>query len=457
MAEQVKADPRLIGQLDSFDARERRRALRALAAGAEPARLLDNVNMHCHSFFSYNARGWSPSRVAWEARQAGLYAAGLCDFDVLDGLEEFLEAGLVLRLRVAVHLETRAFLEEYAGMEINSPGEPGVTYIMGAGFVRVPAPNSPAAATLADLRARAAARNRALVARINAHLDAVAIDYDREVVPLSPGGCPTERHIVRAYVDKAAAVFTEAAARARFWCQVLGAGTSDPAAAAGLMADRPRRGEQARMRLVARGGLGYEPPTPQTFPRVGDFTAWVLACEAIPMVTWLDGTSAGEADPAAMLECLRAKGAAAVNIIPDRNWRTSAAQRPRLLKLLDEFVRTAQGLDLPINIGTEMNREGQPFSDDLDVEYLRPYREVFLEGARVMVGHTILSRYAGYAYTGAAARAEFGGDVRARNRFFAAVGALPPLDEGMARRLEALGPEAALRRIRDAVTAGRWS
>ncbi len=30
-----------------------------------------NFNMHCHSFFSYNAAGWSPSRIAWEARRAG--------------------------------------------------------------------------------------------------------------------------------------------------------------------------------------------------------------------------------------------------------------------------------------------------------------------------------------------------------------------------------------------------
>ena len=65
------------------------RALEALASrhadrlGSETA----NLNLHFHSFFSYNAEGFSPSHIAWEARKAGLYAAGLCDFDVLDGLE----------------------------------------------------------------------------------------------------------------------------------------------------------------------------------------------------------------------------------------------------------------------------------------------------------------------------------------------------------------------------------
>jgi len=62
-----------------------------------------------HSFFSFNARDWSPSRIAWEARQAGLYAAAVCDFDVLDGMEEFLDAGEAIGLRAAAHLETRAF------------------------------------------------------------------------------------------------------------------------------------------------------------------------------------------------------------------------------------------------------------------------------------------------------------------------------------------------------------
>ena len=99
--------------------------------------------MHFHSFFSYNAEGWSPSHIAWAAHRAGLYAAGLCDFDVLDGLEEFLQAGELLALRATVNLETRAFVPEYASAEINSPGEPGVTYIMGGGYAAVPEAGTP--------------------------------------------------------------------------------------------------------------------------------------------------------------------------------------------------------------------------------------------------------------------------------------------------------------------------
>ena len=440
--------------LDSFDPAARRPALAALAASAPYPEPGANVNMHFHSFFSYNAKGWSPSRIAWESRRGGLYAAGLCDFDVLDGLEEFLDAGLALGLRATVNLETRAYLREFATVEINSPGEPGVTYIMGGGFTRVPAPGTAPAALLRQLREQAAARNRARVARINPHVGAAAIDYERDVVPLSPGRCPTERHIVRAYAVKSRAAHGTEAALTAFWAALFGKPADEVRA---LLANTPAFEERIRARLVKQGGLGYEPPTDRTFPLVDDFVAWALACEAMPMVTWLDGTSKGEADAMAMLTCLQAKGAAAVNIVPDRNWNyKDQAVRALKTRKLQEFVEACDRVDLPINIGTEMNRDGLPFVDDLAGEALAPHRETFIRGAQVMVGHTILGRYAGFSYVGAAAQAEFGRDVKAKNRFFAAAGALPPLTRAVAATFVEGGPERALNSIRQAVKKGTW-
>ena len=94
------------------------------------------VNMHCHSFHSYNAHGFSPSRIAWEAHRRGLAAAGVVDFDVLDGLEEFQAARRLLDLPGCTGMETRVFVQEFAQWVINSPGEPGVAYTMGIGFPR---------------------------------------------------------------------------------------------------------------------------------------------------------------------------------------------------------------------------------------------------------------------------------------------------------------------------------
>ncbi len=441
-----------IDRLNAFDPAVRSEALDKLIAETDLPATDSNVNMHLHSFFSFNAEDASPTRLAWDARKHGLYAAGLCDFDVLDGLEEFLDAGRSLALRTAVSLETRAYFEEYADTEINSPGEPGITYIMGAGFGKALPAKSPADRTLKSLRDRASQRNLALVSRINQRVPALKIDYGNDVAPLSPGDCPTERHIIRAYCRKADSLGSAAAIR--LWADIL---QKPPAEIRVLLENRPSIEDAVRSKLVKRGGLAYETPTRAMFPAVDAFVQWILESRAIPMATWLDGESEGERDPAAMLECLREKGVAAVNIIPDRNWNIAdAAQRQRKIDNLRKFVATAEAMNMPINIGTEMNKDGQPFYDDLTGPVLKEFAASFLDGARVMIGQTILSRYADYAYCDARVAADFNNNRRQQNAFFAAVGALPPLTASHSAKLTASGPATALERIRESARQGEW-
>jgi len=437
----------LAENLDSFDTGERADALNSLVAehGRFGLQTGTNVNMHFHSFFSYNAEDWSPSHIAWRAKCAGLYAAGLCDFDVLDGLDEFLQAGRKLGLRVSANLETRAFFQEYADVEISSPGEPGVGYVMGAGFVRMPAEGTPQAQGLAGYRTRAQERNLALIARSNPHVPAIAVDYDRDVLPLTPNEVATERHIIAAYIDKSHEVFEHPDATATFWEKILGLEFEEMLE---LMANRAALEEAVRKKLAKRGGVGYKQPSSDTFPLVDEFMRWVASCDAIPMATWLDGTSAGEADGRAMLEYMQSKGAAALNIIPDRNWNIADPDQCAVkLKNLAAIVAAANDLNFPINIGTEMNKAGLPFADDLDCPALRPYKRSFLRGARILVGHSLLLRYAGMSYIGGEAATEFP-KISTRNDFFESVGAMPPLTETRAKQLEDMGEHKALAWLR---------
>jgi hypothetical protein len=437
----------LEAQLDDFDPAARQAALKTLIAehGGKLPPAGTNLNMHLHSFFSYNAEGWSPSHLAWEARKAGLYAAGLCDFDVLDGLEEFLEAAARLDLRATVNLETRAFMRDYADVDLSSPGEPGVTYIMGAGFTRLPTAGSSQAEGLDGYRRRAQERNLALISRINPHVPEIAVDYEQDVLPLTPRGGATERHIIAAYVNKAAMACADVAA---FWAKTLDKGAASTQA---LLDDRPSLEDAVRSTLAKRGGYGYEQPSEDTFPAVDDFIDWVRANGAIPMTTWLDGTSAGESDARGLLEYLRDKGAVALNIVPDRNWNVSdPAARATKIANLNAIVAGAVDLHLPVNIGTEMNKLGLPFVDDLAVEALRPHAETFTTGAQIMVGHTLLARYAALPYAGQAANDMFA-DVVAKNDFFAAVGALPPLSVALAEKLSDMGTDGSLSWFRSQV------
>ena len=105
-------ESKLIEQLSSFNAWKRVAALQTLAASTKFLPSSRSMNMHIHSFYSYNGEGWSPSRIAYEMRSMGLYGAALCDFDVIQGVEEFMAAGDLLGLRVAASFESRVIFPE---------------------------------------------------------------------------------------------------------------------------------------------------------------------------------------------------------------------------------------------------------------------------------------------------------------------------------------------------------
>jgi hypothetical protein len=190
-------------------------------APCEPVK--DVVNLHCHTFFSFNAYGHSPTSLAWLAKKRGFAAVGIVDFDVLDAVDEFLAVCDLAGVRGSAGIETRVFIPEFATREINSPGEPGVYYHMGIGFTSGTVPPA-AAPTLTSMRARAERRNREMAARVNAYLDPVMIDYDLDVLPLTPAGNVTERHMLLAYIRAADRTFNGAEhQKAAFWAEKLGA------------------------------------------------------------------------------------------------------------------------------------------------------------------------------------------------------------------------------------------
>jgi hypothetical protein len=405
------------------------------------------VNMHCHTFFSFNAYGHSPTSLAWLAKKSGFRALGIVDFDVLDGVEEFMGACDAAGVRGSAGIETRVFIPQFAACEINSPGEPGVYYHMGVGFTSGAAPGA-AAGVLADLRSRAARRNRDMLARVNAYLEPVTIDYEQDVLPLTPAGNATERHMLVAYMRAAEAAFPESrdlgirgsqedGSLADFWGGKLGMGTEE---AARVMADRVAFQNLLRARLMKKGGVGYVLPTPESFATVEEFHGMILACGALPCATWLDGFSQGEQDIDELLELLIAEGAAALNIIPDRNWNYADPEMRRLkASKLHEIVDKAARYALPLNIGTEMNAPGNKLVDDFDAPELVPLRQAFLDGAHFIYGHTVMQRALGLGYGSAWAQTHL--PARAdRNAFYAAVGHRMPTGTPGLALLQRLGP-----------------
>jgi hypothetical protein len=420
-------------QLDDFSLEIRRAALSTLVAGdIGGGEQIDAVNMHCHTFYSYNAYGYSPIRLAWLGRQHHFKAMGIVDFDVLDGVEEFLTACDTAGMRGSAGMETRVFVPEFAAREINSPGEPGIAYYMGIGFVTGNAP-PPADQILAGLRLRAEKRNREMVTLLNAFLEPLTIDYDHDVLPLTPNGNATERHILSAYTNKAKQQIEHTV---RFWAAKL---SLPDEKVADLIADEALFQNQVRAKLMKAGGAGYIKPGPDTFPAIDEVNRLITACSALPTVAWLDGFSEGEQAIEELLQLLIQKGAVAINIIPDRNWNLPDPNK-RLLKLekLYKIVHLAQQLDLPINVGTEMNSPGQKLVDDFDVPELAPLRNAFLNGSYFVYGHTTLQQAAGLGYQSTWAALNLP-TRRAKNEFYCQVGQL--VQPGGWKRLSAVVSE----------------
>jgi hypothetical protein len=193
--------------------------------------------------------------------------------------------------------------------------------------------------------------------------------------------------------------------------------------------------------------VGYVQPGSETFPSVDQLHKMVTLLGALPCFTWLDGTSEGESDIEELLSLMIDKGAAAVNIVPDRNWNIADPEVKAVkLRNLYQIVDLAQANDLPLNVGTEMNKLGLKLVDDFDAPELSPVRQAFLDGALFVYGHTVAQRALGLGYQSAWAQAELPTRCE-RNDFYTALGRCVPPGTAGRNKLAALpvgSPQAIL-------------
>lgn len=397
------------------------------------------VNLHMHSFFSFNADDYSPSHLAWLAHSRGLTAAGIVDFDVLDGLEEFLEAGRLLNLRTCAGIESRVFIPEFADAVINSPGEPGIAYHMGIGMPQRPL-NPPEERFLQSLRTTSERRNRDLIDRVNTFTAPLIVDYDADVLPLTPAGNATERHICKVYALKAAHQFT-GDALAAFWSEKLGVDASTLDLPKG-----PKLIDRIRAKTMKQGSVGYVKPDEHSFPRMTAMNHFVLEAGGLPALTWLNGLSEGEQRLEELLDLQMKSGVLAVNIIPDRNY-TPGVQDQKLQNL-QQIVALANDRGLPVVVGTEMNAPGLKFVDDFASAELKPFAPIFLKGAYILFAHTMLQRYAQIGFASPWAIHHFP-DLKARSDFYAEVGKTlePARQDRVPAELNTRTPDAVMHEI----------
>ncbi|MBR5529584.1 MAG: PHP domain-containing protein [Oscillospiraceae bacterium] len=157
------------------------------------------INNHIHTTYSFSP--YSPTAAVYAARMEGLCTAGIIDHDSISGAEEFLEAAKIVDMPVTIGMEARISMDgtRLEGRRTNNPDQVGVSYmtIQGVPHDKIE--------TLTEFfkpyQAARHERNRQMIAKINDLLPGIALDYDKDVLPLSlahENGGVTERHLMYA-------------------------------------------------------------------------------------------------------------------------------------------------------------------------------------------------------------------------------------------------------------------
>ena len=183
---------------------ERLEKLKAVLRTAQfPPMVPQYINNHIHTTYSFSP--YSPTAAVYAARAEGLCTAGIIDHDSIAGAREFLAAAKLVGMPVTVGMECRVSMNGTAieGKRTNNPDQAGVSYmtIQSVPHKHIEELND----WFAPYRAARGRRNRKMVENINALLDGIRLDYDRDVLPLTQaadGGGVTERHLMYALAKK---------------------------------------------------------------------------------------------------------------------------------------------------------------------------------------------------------------------------------------------------------------
>lgn len=448
--------PDILDALNSPRTNERKQALAEAARRfetGEVGRPMETgwTNPIARTFFSYSVAGFSPSRLTWEAVVRGLSVIGSADLDNLGAMNEMFAAGEALHIRTTVSLETTVLVDSYADRDINRVGFPGVMRAMGVGFSSVPGTGAEHGKLIATLPQRAVARNVALIEKINALLTPVKIDFESDVLPLTPAGNATEKHISAAYARKAMTIFTDSVDLAVFWADVLG---RSPADVGELLADQDVFLDSLAEKIMPTVA-GQSPAGERDHPSAEAFFQAVRASGAIPCLCWQGGDTDGEKDAEQLLSDAEGWGARAVAVTPDGSWNLSDPEKKAQgLKALEELMVAARKRRMPILAGSRMNRPGQKFVDSFDAPEVAPYVREFTDSAYWLYGHTLLARALGYGVGSPWARLRLGRDRGRTNAFYLEVGKTARPGSSLRRVLSGEGadstPEEILNLLRPA-------
>ena len=197
-------DIQILEKLNAPTREERIANLKAILPETKfPPMVPQYINNHIHTTYSFSP--YSPTAAVYAARMEGLCTAGIIDHDSISGAEEFLEAAKLIDIPVTIGMECRVSMDgtRLEGRRTNNPDQVGVSYMTIQSV-----PHDKISVLTEFFRPYQAARhnrNRKMIQRINNMIPGMALDYERDVLPLSmawDNGGVTERHLMYALALK---------------------------------------------------------------------------------------------------------------------------------------------------------------------------------------------------------------------------------------------------------------
>ncbi|MBQ3556270.1 MAG: PHP domain-containing protein [Oscillospiraceae bacterium] len=197
-------DIQILEKLNAPTAEERLANLKAILPQTKfPPEVPQYINNHIHTTYSFSP--YSPTAAVYAARMEGLCTAGIIDHDSIAGAREFLAAAEIIGMPVTIGMECRISMDgtRLEGRRTNNPDQVGVSYmtIQGVPHHQIDRLDQ----FFRPYREARNRRNRLMIDRINEMLPELALDFDRDVLPLSlghEGGGVTERHLMYALAIK---------------------------------------------------------------------------------------------------------------------------------------------------------------------------------------------------------------------------------------------------------------
>ena len=362
---------------------------------------IPNINGHIHTPHSFSA--FSDIEQAFQlAKKESVTVLGINDFYTTDGYDEFAELAKKYKIFPLFNIEFMALQNDLqeAGIRVNDPNNPGRTYFSGKGLRQPAGMGETSFRKIKDLQEESNRQTYQMVDKLNHFFAKNGIDIQfvsEEVKGRLAKNLFRERHIAQAIRIAVFEKVKSDSERKELFTKIFSG--KEPKSAMNNVAGLEN---EIRGNLLKAGGAAFVPEDPKAFLTLEEVKEIIIDAGGIPCYPVLLDFGNGnftdfEADKVALLETLKSKNVASIELIPGRND----------FNILKDFVQYFNKNGFVITFGTEHNTpqlDPMKISCGGGIDLDDELKQINFEGTAVIAAHQYLiaNRKEGYLKNGIA-------------------------------------------------------